>query len=131
MFVETDTYADHIAYNLLSSEGFPATSIPHCKDVQDEALRKFKTGQLPILVTTTSTAELLDIPPVKHVIQFHLPKNIKKYIHRTSYTGQKESPGLSTSFFSNADSDLAEELKKVLESYVSNEDPWLRASFKP
>ena len=135
-----------IAYNLLSAEGFPATSIPHCaqycKDVQEEALKKFKTGQFPILVTTTATAEVLDIPPVKHVIQFHLPKNIKKYIHRTSYTGQKESPGLSTSFFNNTNSGLAEELKKVLvesiqeipswmESNVSNEDPWSRASTKP
>ena len=69
VFVDTDTCADHIAYNFLSSEGFPATSIPHCKDVQEEALKKFKTGQFPILVTTTSTAEVLDIPPVKHVIQ--------------------------------------------------------------
>ena len=110
--------------------------------MQEEALKKFKTGQFPILVKTASIAEVLDIPPVKHVIQFHLPKNINKYIHRTSYTGRKESPGLSTSFFNNADSDLAEELKKVLvesiqeipswmESYVSKKGPWSRVSFKP
>ena len=86
MFVETDTEADIIGSTLLR-EGFVASSIHDVRDkeVQDEKLRQFKTGEIPIMVASTSTAQVLDVPPVKHVIQFHLPKNMEEYVHRISF----------------------------------------------
>ena len=49
---------------------------------REEALRRFKTGQTPIIVATAVAARGLDIPNVKHVINFDLPGDVEEYVHR-------------------------------------------------
>ena len=43
---------------------------------------RFKTGQTPIIVATAVAARGLDIPNVKHVINFDLPGDVEEYVHR-------------------------------------------------
>ena len=50
---------------------------------------RFKTGQTPIIVATAVAARGLDIPSVKHVINFDMPSDIEEYVHR--YVSKKES----------------------------------------
>ena len=49
---------------------------------RERALRDFKAGHTPILVATSVAARGLDIPNVKHVINFDMPLNIEEYVHR-------------------------------------------------
>lgn len=44
---------------------------------------RFKTGQTPIIVATAVAARGLDIPSVKHVINFDMPSDIEEYVHRS------------------------------------------------
>ena len=44
---------------------------------------RFKTGQTPIIVATAVAARGLDIPSVKHVINFDMPNDIEEYVHRS------------------------------------------------
>ena len=44
--------------------------------------RRFKCGQTPIIVATAVAARGLDIPNVKHVINFDMPSDVEEYVHR-------------------------------------------------
>ena len=97
------------------------------REVQDEKLRQFRTGEIPIMVASTSTVQVLDVPPVKHVIQFHLPEDIEEYVYRISFTGRNGSLGVATLIFSRRDVVLAKELRKVLVESNQEVPSWMEA----
>merc|ERR1719208_190756 len=128
VFVETKKGADSLD-EFLYREGFPVTSIhgDRTQKEREEALRRFKSGQTPILVATAVAARGLDIPNVKHVINFDLPSDIEEYVHRIGRTGRMGNLGLATSFFNDKNRNLAKDLVElILES--SQELPgWLES----
>lgn len=82
---------------------------------REEALRDFRSGRAPVLVATSVAARGLDIPEVKHVVNYDLPSAIEEYVHRIGRTGRIGNKGLATAFFqTNKDSALARSLVKVL-----------------
>ena len=50
--------------------------------VNENISRRFKCGQTPIIVATAVAARGLDIPNVKHVINFDMPSDVEEYVHR-------------------------------------------------
>ena len=94
VFVETKKGADSLEA-FLSSEGYPVTSIhgDRSQREREEALRQFRGGRCPILVATAVAARGLDIPNVKHVINFDLPSDIEEYVHRIGRTGRMGNLG--------------------------------------
>lgn len=90
------------------SEGYPATSI-HDDRLQcerEDALRVFKCGERPIMVDTAVAARGLDIPNVRHVINFDLPSDIEKYVHRIERTGRVGNLDLAASFFNDKNNNI-------------------------
>jgi len=89
VFVETKKGADSLE-EFLDRDGYPVTSIHGDRSQRDreEALRRFRSGHTPILVATAVAARGLDIPHVKHVINFDLPSDIEEYVHRIGRTGR-------------------------------------------
>lgn len=82
---------------------------------REEALRDFRSGRSRVLVATSVAARGLDIPKVKHVINFDLPSSIEEYVHRIGRTGRIGNKGMATAFFDrNKDAHLARALVKVL-----------------
>ena len=82
---------------------------------REEALRDFRSGRTPVLVATSVAARGLDIPEVKHVINYDLPQLIEEYVHRIGRTGRIGNKGLATAFFQrDKDMPLARSLVKVL-----------------
>lgn len=81
---------------------------------REEALRSFKSGQTPVLVATAVAARGLDIPNVKHVINFDLPTDIEEYVHRIGRTGRVGNLGAATSFFNEKNRNMALELVELL-----------------
>ena len=82
---------------------------------REEALSDFKTGKAPILIATNVAARGLDIPLVKHVINYDLPQSIDEYVHRIGRTGRCGNLGKASSFYSDdSDSGLAKQLLKIL-----------------
>ena len=116
VFVETKRNADFLA-SFLSQENFPTTSIhgDRFQKEREEALRDFRNGRSRVLVATSVAARGLDIPKVKHVINFDLPNNVKEYVHRIGQTGRIGNQGCATAFFQqDRDAHLARALVKVL-----------------
>ena len=82
---------------------------------REAALKDFRSGRAPVLVATSVAARGLDIPDVKHVINYDLPKDVDEYVHRIGRTGRIGNKGQATSFFElGKDDKLARSLVKVL-----------------
>eukprot|EP00793_Prasinoderma_coloniale_P005205 PRCOL_00000966-RA len=115
IFVETKRGADTLE-DWLSRSGLPATSIHGDRTQQERewALKTFRSGQTPYLVATDVAARGLDIPNVKHVINYDLPSDISDYTHRIGRTGRAGKQGLATALFTDKDVGIARALAELM-----------------
>jgi len=104
IFTASSYKADNVA-NKLRKNGIDASAI-HGKKSQGnrkETLRKFKSGELNVLVATDLLARGIDIAFLPHVINYELPRSPKDYVHRIGRTGRAENPGEAISFITPED----------------------------
>lgn len=107
VFVETKRGASDLAYmlnngyqifysnNYIILEGYDVVAIHgDLKQLDRERhLECFRSGNSPILVATAVAARGLDIPNVKHVINYDLPSDVDEYVHRIGRTGRVGNVG--------------------------------------
>lgn len=60
-----------------------------------DALERFKTGQVDLLVATDVASRGLDIPQVSYVLNYNMPLNYKQYVHRIGRTARAGATGRS------------------------------------
>ncbi|XP_060064013.1 ATP-dependent RNA helicase DDX3X-like isoform X3 [Ylistrum balloti] len=127
-FVETKKGADALE-DFLIMEGYPATSIhgDRSQKEREEALRQFRNGDRPILVATAVAARGLDIPNVRHVVNFDLPSDIEEYVHRIGRTGRVGNLGLATSFFNEKNKNIIRDLMDLLVEAHQEVPSWLES----
>jgi len=65
------------------------------KDVRNEIIRDFKKGLFKCLVSTDLLARGIDVPSLFLVINYDLPNDPSKYIHRIGRSGRFGKKGLS------------------------------------
>ncbi|XP_014254826.1 ATP-dependent RNA helicase DDX3X isoform X2 [Cimex lectularius] len=126
VFVETKKGADALE-DFLHSHNYPVTSIhgDRTQKEREEALRSFRSGHTPILVATAVAARGLDIPHVKHVINFDLPSDVEEYVHRIGRTGRMGNLGLATSFFNDKNRNLVRDLIDLIVDSKQELPAWL------
>lgn len=126
-FVETKKGADTLE-TYLYREGYPVTSIhgDRSQREREDALASFKSGRTPIMVATAVAARGLDIPNVKHVINFDLPSDVEEYVHRIGRTGRVGNLGVATSFFNDKNRNMALDLIELLMETSQEVPEWLR-----
>ncbi|CAG9575876.1 unnamed protein product [Danaus chrysippus] len=129
VFVETKKGADQLE-DFLYADGYPVTSIhgDRSQREREDALRRFRTGQTPILVATAVAARGLDIPHVRHVINFDLPSDVEEYVHRIGRTGRMGNLGVATSFFNDSNRGLARDLVELLVEAKQDVPNWLTSA---
>lgn len=101
VFVSSTHRADAVV-SKLKVNGIHAEAIHSQKSqgARTEALRKFKTEKLRVLVATDLMSRGIDIPFLPFVINYELPRSPKDYIHRIGRTGRAENPGEAISLVS-------------------------------
>ena len=57
------------------------------------AVDKFKSGEVPLLIATDVAARGLDIPDVEAVINYSFPLTTEDYVHRIGRTGRAGKTG--------------------------------------
>lgn len=67
-----------------------------------------------IIVHFTDSQIGLDIPHVKHVINYDLPTDIDDYVHRIGRTGRAGNTGISTAFFNRGNRGVVRDLIDLL-----------------
>jgi len=99
---------------------------PFCHSIDTFALLR-RCGKSPILVATAVAARGLDIPNVKHVINFDMPSDVEEYVHRIGRTGRMGNLGLATSFFNDRNRNLTRELVELIIESNQELPSWLEA----
>jgi len=124
IFVETKRNADGLE-DFLLREDINATSIHGDRSQQqrETALAVFRAGRCPILVATSVAARGLDIPDVKHVINYDCPNNIEDYVHRIGRTGRAGHRGTSITFI-DEQTRILRELYDIFKENKQKIDPW-------
>ena len=84
-----------ILYRSLARHDFPAAELHGdlAQPVREQTLKRFKDGEIKLLVCSDVAARGLDIPKVSHVINFDVPANAEDYIHRIGRTGRAGRSG--------------------------------------
>ena len=70
---------------------------------RDRVIKAFRNNHFRILVGTDVASRGLDIPAIKHVINFDLPQVPEDFIHRIGRTARAGAEGSALSFIGNAD----------------------------
>ena len=120
VFTSSVYQADNVA-DKLRKHGIDASAI-HSKKSQGartEALSKFKSGQIRVLVATDLLARGIDIEFLPHVINYELPRSPKDYIHRIGRTGRAESAGEAISFVTPEDQHHFKIIQKKMGKWVT------------
>ena len=96
---------------------------------RQDAIRKFTTGQIPILIATDIASRGLDFPRVSYVINFDLPNNIEDYIHRIGRTGRCGNTGYSISFLNEYNRPIIKDLFFFLKKNNQEIPNWFEIIF--
>lgn len=101
IFVKTKIGAEKLAEKL-KAQNLNANAIHgDLKQSRREAvIRALRNDKIRILVATDVAARGLDIPHIKHVINYDLPQCPEDYIHRIGRTGRAGMEGSALSFIS-------------------------------
>lgn len=67
----------------------------------------------------------LDIPNVKHVVNFDMPSDIEEYVHRIGRTGRVGNLGLATSFYNDRNRNVCRDLLQILAESKQEVPSWL------
>lgn len=99
VFVNTRREAERVQAYLVAN-GIDAKAIsgdvPQTKRLS--MLRRFQSGELPVLIGTDVASRGLHIPDVQYVINYDLPQDAEDYVHRIGRTARAGAAGDAISF---------------------------------
>ncbi|MDY3014918.1 MAG: DEAD/DEAH box helicase [Evtepia sp.] len=131
VFTRTKHGADRVARDL-SRRGVAAAAIHGNKSqtARQESLRKFKSGEIQVLVATDIAARGLDIEELSHVFNYNLPEVPETYIHRIGRTGRAGKGGTAISFCEYGEMPLLREVERLMKKPVPRrEHPYPMENF--
>lgn len=125
VFVNYKNDANDIA-NMLCQKNILASSFSSYFDERKriQILRKFKNGELRVLVATDAAARGLDITEVSHIIHYDVPTTIDTWIHRSGRTAHQGGTGITITLFTKDDtSKVAQYIEEHSKSYKPINNP--------
>jgi ATP-dependent RNA helicase RhlE len=101
---------------VLEREGHPVERI-HSNLSQGErtqALQGFREGEHRILVATDIAARGIDVPRVRHIINFEMPETVEDYIHRAGRTARGNANGIVSTIATWLDKPRVKDIEQTL-----------------
>ncbi|KAJ1618596.1 P-loop containing nucleoside triphosphate hydrolase protein, partial [Pavlovales sp. CCMP2436] len=98
-------------------EGLRADSISGDRNQsqRESTIRRFRDGDLAVVIATDVAARGLDIKGIDRVINYELPEtDFQDYVHRIGRTGRAGATGEADSIFTPADKAHAKELIRIM-----------------
>jgi ATP-dependent RNA helicase RhlE len=115
VFSRTKHGADRIARKL-NAAGL-STATLHSNRTQGQrlaALKRFRSGDVRVLIATDIAARGIDVDGISHVINFDFPPQPEDYVHRIGRTGRMQAIGDAISFVTHDDADSLRRLERFL-----------------
>lgn len=115
VFTRTKHAADKVVKELAQA-GMVAMAIHGNKSqtARQTALKRFKSGDIKILVATDIAARGIDIPELSHVFNYELPNEPETYIHRIGRTGRAGLGGIAVSFCDYDEIPYLKDIEKLM-----------------
>lgn len=119
VFVRTKVRAERVQKALERAE-LEALTIHSDKDQTERSkvMKKFRSGEIRIMIATDVSARGIDIPDVDFVINYDLPEQSENYVHRVGRTGRGKRKGQAVSFCSENEKKILVEIESYLEQDV-------------
>jgi len=126
VFVSSIRNADNLVVKLNKNEiEAMAMHGEKSQGARTEALRRFKLGQLRVLVATDLASRGIDIQFLPFVINYDLPRSPKDYVHRIGRTGRAGATGEAISLITPEDEHhfhvIQKKMGKTVEMRESND----------
>jgi len=85
---------------------------------RNKILTEFRTGSSRILITTDLLARGIDVHGVSLVINYDLPRNFEKYIHRIGRSGRFGRKGVAINLISQEDTQRLKDIERYYNTVV-------------
>ena len=119
VFTRTKIGADRLTKKLIE-DGIKVLTI-HGDKTQGQrqnALQRFRTNQVDVLVATDVAARGIDISDISHVFNYDLPEEDESYIHRIGRAGRAGKEGISISLCCYEELGLLASIEKMLKKEI-------------
>ena len=120
VFCRTRVGTQEIADSMIK-DGYQAESLHgDLSQVQRECImRKFREGNVRLLVATDIAARGLDVNNLTHVIHYDLPDDLEVYTHRSGRTGRAGKTGMSLAIINMKEKYKIERIEKSVKRKIS------------
>ncbi|MBK21955.1 MAG: RNA helicase [Flavobacteriales bacterium] len=127
VFVRTQVRAERVSA-AMERVGIVSLIIHGGKEQKErnQALKKFKEGEINLLIATDVSARGVDVPGVELVVNYDLPDVAENYVHRIGRTGRGNQKGDALSFVSKGEM----ELLLAIEQFLGKKIPEVEISKK-
>ena len=115
VFSRTKHRANRIAMQLTKA-GIEADAIHGNKSqgARQRALKRFRTGEIQVLVATDIAARGIDVDGITHVINYELPNEPESYVHRIGRTARAGANGAAISFCDGTERIYLRDIEKLI-----------------
>ncbi len=119
VFCRTRQEVDEIGERL-QGRGYAAESLHGdlSQMARDRVMRRFREGQLDVLVATDVAARGLDIAEVSHVINYDVPTDPESYVHRIGRTGRAGREGRAITFITPRERRMLQIIERVTRTRI-------------
>jgi superfamily II DNA/RNA helicase len=120
VFCGTKRTVDDVAERLMV-RGYHANALhgDMAQGERERVLRRFRDGQIEVLVATDVAARGLDISGVTHVINFDIPWDPESYVHRIGRTGRAGRAGDAITLVTPRDYRLLRLIEQLLKQRIT------------
>lgn len=122
VFIKTKYGADRMAKNL-RRDGFTSEALHGDlrQNKRDKVMQNFRNKNFRVLIATDIAARGLDVPHIKHVINYDLPQVAEDFIHRMGRTARAGAEGSAISFVSPQDGRKWHAIERLLNPQAAND----------
>lgn len=119
VFTRTKHGAERLVKDL-GRRGIAASAIHGDKTQgqRQQALQRFKSGQVNILVATDVASRGIDIPKLGHVFNYDLPVEAESYVHRIGRTGRAGESGEAVTICTSDEMNLLADIERLIEKEI-------------
>lgn len=131
VFTRTKHGADHLVRDL-GKMGIVSMAI-HGNKTQGQrqnALERFRSGNIKVLIATDVASRGIDIPKISHVFNYELPEETESYIHRIGRAGRAGQTGEAITLCSKEEMGLLYDIEKMMQMEIPELETELSVSIE-